>query len=1080
MMRNFVIIFALGKFGIGLAILITMSNLMQIGRKLRFVTVYLLVSICSFSTLAGDKVIVMPFEGFLLNRSDLNYTKKLIENTDYIDGWNDYYLMLGAAPLMPKLFKLPEIKVIFYDPDKSWGLKIVDLLNWKGKNVGFISGKKLDAEALAKHLKMDTRDMIIFGNDKNIVINPGNSQFIGVGFKHYFFLTEDDAKKYYDKKKDIYPKSKEEFQENADAFFKIFSFVEEISEEQIDLNTRLLSLQNEDKLVHVNAGKAALQQDYLKYSYDWVFSYNEVRSCAEKNSKTGLFTEKDKSLCLQKGKTLFLGWEVAGAEVKCATKTTEQNSIYQWEDLSVCQKKLGVRFSWVIDQNEIVGCDLKPKGADGFIERNVDKKLCLSENVIAAEWDLDANKNIVGCKMVDGQTKAVFSRAKELDECLKVYPVTTQWIVAQDNSQVQGCQVIHSQTGAKIPNITIDNCRKQLGTQAFWLRNAERTKISGCHEVTKDAKEIHIADIDISLCMKDRGVNIIWQSDVAGEWTIATRCQINADWKNLPIGTENDLNKCLALYNKGSLYTWYKNTDSKKIDGCYQYDLNQKFYINKVNDKLCAPIATNPRFIPGDKAVSDCGLYTNEGYLFTTTDLSVCTDPKLNLMKVEIVGDETTRKSTGCIFADKISGQPIALLEKPSTEQCLESAQNRFYSYLNHDQSICYIISDNFFILREATEDEKKNCSNMYVVNDNNRWKKVKLKVVNGEFKPFTDYYSLVKWNGAANKINQLQLPRVTNVMYRGMSGSQYSLNDSLRAMLGDQAAVIPSKFLTAAKFGVFGKSAPFEVPSDTIDYRSIVIKFRGTFSNETVAQEKIIEELNKNIKNRTEQSVINELVDRSSGSYNEWGGAGLYTTPYFRIAKNYGNNVAVIKETTPRGVDMTWYHYERTGNRSWPTVDNGEYMIPLLVPAEDVVGHYLLDKYRDYGAENNTFEQAFFKVSFENKTYIVVPEASGTSCLDRGDDEIIYHCDENYTGDPHLPNLPIRKGQADARAILALCDDNTSCQIPDALFDKYNLNSSDKLSSNSLKTIRPFTMNNLKLKIFYRNAPVAVGELSN
>lgn len=170
----------------------------------------------------------------------------------------------------------------------------------------------------------------------------------------------------------------------------------------------------------------------------------------------------------------------------------------------------------------------------------------------------------------------------------------------------------------------------------------------------------------------------------------------------------------------------------------------------------------------------------------------------------------------------------------------------------------------------------------------------------------------------------------------------------------------------------------------------------------------------------------IRELNIKTYAYEYEFGNAFLYFTEYYQIARLYGANMAVVKETTPRGIDLNAFHYYHHKTKTWQNGDAGEYIIPVGVPYSNIIGLHFGNSYF-----------ALYKKRFKGNDYLIYFDLRKipSQCLTIHQDQF-YYC----TVTPKKPGRPQLTNKARAQAILRLCVDDLSCDVPKVLKEEVHL----------------------------------------
>ena len=393
-----------------------------------------------------------------------------------------------------------------------------------------------------------------------------------------------------------------------------------------------------------------------------------------------------------------------------------------------------------------------------------------------------------------------------------------------------------------------------------------------------------------------------------------------------------------------------------------------------------------------------------------------------------------------CILVDGVSG---AFIENKSLEECISKKEVKTY-WADQTKNKCSFYTTNLYLIKSTLNSQ---CDKEHVIPQPNLKKNTVVEYFDGmeslSFEEilasisFKTTVSLAKFNASTEFLGGISYPRVNHIMYRGMSAAQMSLEKAFMAMFGDQYSVVESKIVTILKHYLLGQNSPVNDNYGPISLRSVsqsIKKNNHEKLDKNKALRVAVEVLDKELQKRGDTALRNELVDQRSGYFNEWGGAGLYTAPFYDIAKLYGENVVAFKEETPRGVDKTFFEYKKYNNTGWPRVDSGEYIIPLYIPAKEIEGIHLSRSFRMYGA--NPYGNAFYKLEYEGKTYIGWVDSNG-ECIQKNSDGFVYTCHSNFSS-VAFPNFPVIIEKVKYKGFFALCQENTPCSLPKGLTDKF------------------------------------------
>ena len=228
------------------------------------------------------------------------------------------------------------------------------------------------------------------------------------------------------------------------------------------------------------------------------------------------------------------------------------------------------------------------------------------------------------------------------------------------------------------------------------------------------------------------------------------------------------------------------------------------------------------------------------------------------------------------------------------------------------------------------------------------------------------DYSSLVKYRDEF-------YPRIFQTTYRASSHHQMPLGRMIRAMLGDPYTPIESKYTTALRYTMLGKSVPFEVSGES--QRSIDEQTKKLKRAINVSEEEMTRYVQSIVFDKLKVASKEELRDRfiyyKSETYSDFSDDLIYTTTLPYIASFYGPRFVELNEwaspvnySEPRSVDMNYLNYKKYGtwledglptNLSFYWEDSGQFITPMLTHST-VTGYQIRDNYKkiDRKVSNN------------------------------------------------------------------------------------------------------------------------------
>lgn len=254
----------------------------------------------------------------------------------------------------------------------------------------------------------------------------------------------------------------------------------------------------------------------------------------------------------------------------------------------------------------------------------------------------------------------------------------------------------------------------------------------------------------------------------------------------------------------------------------------------------------------------------------------------------------------------------------------------------------------------------------------------------------------LAQFSPSGQRIRGEQYPRNGRLLFRGMEQHQFELDKALKSMLGDKSSMIESRLFTSIKYELLGQSFSHAVGIDRqIGHQT----YRNSFSEDVEATEKTKELLDQYFNSLSRSEHIAKNIDYRSGSYNDWPSDIVFSSIIQPAAGTYGYNMAMIRETSPRSIDLNYYNY--VNNNAWydHTRDVGEFAAYGYIPSEDIVGFQVREtagskgwhriRYAFQKDESAQLEQV--KVFDGAHPYYKTP----SSCMSFNNQDEMYHC--NY-----------------------------------------------------------------------------------
>lgn len=299
-------------------------------------------------------------------------------------------------------------------------------------------------------------------------------------------------------------------------------------------------------------------------------------------------------------------------------------------------------------------------------------------------------------------------------------------------------------------------------------------------------------------------------------------------------------------------------------------------------------------------------------------------------------------------------------------------------------------------------------------------------------------------WGQEWSSIAQHNPPGLTppELVYRGMGIKQYPVADFLSSYFQKKNVPLMSRSLYALKLSLEGeeystwydlKNGPYGYNNKTVADLTKSAKKRKLKLN---SADLAIFELSHYIDHLFNRSwkKIRELNLKSYAYEYEFGNGFLYFTRHQEIARLYGANIAVVKEKNMRGIDLNAFHFYQHQTEPWQTGDVGEYIVPVGVPFEEMIGLHFDNGY--FALYKKTYKGIDYLLYFD---LINVP----TQCLTLVKDEYFYCIvDRKKPGPPKLTE------KASVQAIIRVCNVGDSCDVPTELAEQVQYKPATNLST--------------------------------
>jgi len=364
----------------------------------------------------------------------------------------------------------------------------------------------------------------------------------------------------------------------------------------------------------------------------------------------------------------------------CEKRTTDNKLIIEkYEDINVCAKVLESKWQWLNDpsKKQKIFCGLTGKvdNKDELIraENNIEKCIALaaSDNQMQVEYNFtEKNKTITGCALtsvVDGYE----IRTEDIATCYNNSKKKTIWL-KDDKSNVVGCEVLDQKSNLKYPNISIDDCRKELGSEYNWIHDGK--VVSGCSEMTLGAGQagFTIEKLkDLEKCKERSGTKYRFIKD--GK---SVSCEERSNYRNLLIGFVDDMQLCINTNADELTITRNYNSSKTKLLTC-SLSLKSGEALPSKYQKTCPE---EKRFVKDDdnEFIQGCfSINPDDGFPINKLQVEECLDPNRKI-EYAFLYSKDAKNIIGCYEQDLRSKLPILDL-KVDDKNCFESNDIRNY-----------------------------------------------------------------------------------------------------------------------------------------------------------------------------------------------------------------------------------------------------------------------------------------------------------------------------------------------------------------------------------------------------------------
>jgi hypothetical protein len=293
--------------------------------------------------------------------------------------------------------------------------------------------------------------------------------------------------------------------------------------------------------------------------------------------------------------------------------------------------------------------------------------------------------------------------------------------------------------------------------------------------------------------------------------------------------------------------------------------------------------------------------------------------------------------------------------------------------------------------------------------------------------------------------------------------------------MLGDNSVRLESKALKCVKDALKLRTCKLNVDlsiyNDSIQ-NLVQLNHHQPLSEAKAARsalQLVTSQFNKElIQTNFERRYLNYGSSNYSATYDNM----FFASVYFEAATYYGERLVVIKESLkqPRGLDLNYYNWINFGRWLEPGMqtsthirDTGEILIPVYIPAKQIVGYELRTK-RNVLADElkgfNNIDWAFYRIPIhESKNCVAVIDGFRNKniraeALSVSDNRIFYaESQAKLEPVPHIAKASTEK----ARVAALLCQNISSTTEPKAAVDVF-MNHNTSCRSLPIEWITLFT----------------------
>lgn len=239
---------------------------------------------------------------------------------------------------------------------------------------------------------------------------------------------------------------------------------------------------------------------------------------------------------------------------------------------------------------------------------------------------------------------------------------------------------------------------------------------------------------------------------------------------------------------------------------------------------------------------------------------------------------------------------------------------------------------------------------------------------------------------------------------------------------------------------------------------------------------------LEKGFKHLSYSQIEARYLNSGSSQFIDMPTDAVYSTIYQKVADWYGGKIIVFKDKDHRSIDRTYFDLKKAEKplSSQAPSDNGEFLTPGYIAGKDIEGIWIKSEDQRIFTEDRAHRNlehssplawAFQKVVLDGHTYVLVLDGNGNNCLLQDRDNRFYACELNYP-DPGTPGIkPFPKIKLDQQlavaAIITVCKNSETCQIPAKLWNAYNHNTAASFPEYILNEFKKTTVNGNPIAIF-------------